>query len=236
MRTIKCTQGSAEWLEVRRGKITASRIADVLAVLKKGGEGADRRNYRIEQIAERLSGRSEDHYVSPEMEWGTEFEPIARSAYEIATESMVDTVGFVLHPTFDFAGSSPDGLVGDDGGLELKCPKTTTHIKWLMDGKVPEEHQAQCLWHMTCCERKWWDFMSFDPRLPDGLKIFIARMERDDERIAAIESEVARFNDEVEATIAQLGSRIIARPAPPIDTRSDYDQLMEMIDNQELVP
>lgn len=236
MRTIKCTQGSAEWLDIRRGKITASRISSVLAVLKKGGEGADRRNYRIEQIAERLSGRSEDHYVSPEMEWGTEFEPIARSAYEIATESMVDTVGFVLHPTFDYAGSSPDGLVGDDGGLELKCPKTTTHIKWLMDGKVPEEHQAQCLWNMACCERKWWDFMSFDPRLPDGLKIFIARMERDDERIAAIESEVVRFNDEVEAAIAQLGGRRKERPAPSVDTRTPLEQLNAMMDQMEMIP
>ena len=236
MRIIKCVQGSAEWLDIRRGKITASRIADVLAVLKKGGEGAARRNYRIEQIAERLSGRSEDHYVSPEMEWGTEFEPIARSAYEIATESMVDTVGFVLHPTFDFAGSSPDGLVGDDGGLELKCPKTTTHIKWLMDGGVPEEHQAQCLWNMICCERQWWDFMSYDPRMPEGRKIFIVRMNRDEARIAEIEAEVSKFNDEVEAAIAKLGGRPKPSPAAPIDTRPAYEQCMDMVDRMELIP
>jgi hypothetical protein len=205
-------------------------------VLKKGGEGADRRNYRIEQIAERLSGRSEDHYVSPEMEWGSEFEPIARSAYEIATESMVDTVGFVLHPTFDFAGSSPDGLVGKDGGIELKCPKTTTHLKWLMAGEVPEEHQAQCLWNMVCCERSWWDFMSFDPRLPEGLKVFIVRMERDEEKIVAIEADVARFNDEVEAAIAQLGGRRKERPEPPVDTRTPLEQVNAMMDEMELVP
>lgn len=236
MRTIKCKQGSAEWLEARRGKITASRIADVLAILKKGGEGADRRNYRIEQIAERLSGRSEDHYVSPEMEWGTEFEPMARAAYEIATESMVDTVGFVLHPTLDYAGSSPDGLVGEDGGLELKCPKTTTHIKWLMGGTVPEEHQAQCLWNMACCERQWWDFMSFDPRMPEGMKVFIVRMNRDAERIAAIEAEVAKFNDEVEAAIAQLGGRPKERPAPPVDTRTPFEQVNALLDEMEMVP
>jgi len=236
MRTIKCVQGSAEWLEVRRGKITASRIADVLAVLKKGGEGAGRRNYRIEQIAERLSGRSEDHYVSPEMEWGSEFEPIARSAYEIATESMVDTVGFVLHPTFDFAGASPDGLVGKDGGLELKCPKTTTHIKWLMAGVVPEEHQDQCLWNMACCQRQWWDFMSYDPRLPEGLRVFMVRMPRDDERIAEIESEVEKFNGEIEAAIESLGGIPKERPAPPVDTRPAYEQCMEMLDRMELIP
>lgn len=236
MRIVECEQGTAQWLDIRRGKITASRIADVLAVLKKGGEGADRRNYRIEQIAERLSGRSEDHYVSPEMEWGSELEPIARSAYEIATESMVDTVGFVLHPVFDYAGASPDGLVGTDGGLELKCPKTTTHIKWLMAGTVPEEHQAQCLWNMACCERSWWDFMSYDPRLPEGMKVFIVRMERDESRIEAIESLVARFNDEVEAAIDQLGGRPKPRPVAPVDTRSELEQLNEMLDKMEMIP
>jgi len=236
MRTIKCTQGSAEWLDIHRGKITASRIADVLAVLKKGGEGADRRNYRIEQIAERLTGRSEDHYVSPEMEWGTEFEPVARSAYEIATNSIVDTVGFVLHPTFDYAGSSPDGLVNEDGGLELKCPKTTTHIKWLDEGIVPEEHQAQCLWNMACCERNWWDFMSFDPRMPAGARVFIVRMLRDDERIAAMEAEVLKFNGEVEAVIERLGGRQEEPPLPPVDTRSELEQLNEMLDRMELIP
>lgn len=235
MRVIKCAQGSAEWLDIRRGKITASRIADVLSVLKKGGEGADRRNYRIEQIAERLSGRSEDHYVSLEMEWGMEFESVARSAYEIATESIVDTVGFVLHPIFDFAGSSPDGLVNENGILEIKCPKTTTHLKWMLAGGVPEEHQAQCLWNMACCDRKWADFVSYDPRLPEGLKIFIARMERDDERIAVIEADVSKFNDEIEKEMSRLRERIkISAPAPgpvfdgthPLDmSQEDFDSI-----------
>lgn len=236
MRVIPCEQGTAEWLEIRQGKITASRIADVMDYLKKGGEGASRRNYRQELLAERLSGRSEDHYVSAEMAWGSEFEPIARSAYEIGTESMVDTVGFVLHPTFDFAGASPDGLVNDDGLIEIKCGKTTTHLRWMQAGVVPEEHQLQILWNLACTERQWADFVSFDPRLPDGLKIFIARMDRDDARIDQIESEVASFNGEVEQAIAALSGRIIHPPAPPVDTRSDFDQLMEMIDAQELVP
>jgi putative phage-type endonuclease len=239
MRIVKCQQGTAEWLKARCGKITASRVADVLATLKKGGEGADRRNYRIELLAERLSGRTEDHYVSPEMAWGSEFEPIARTAYEIATGEMVDTVGFLLHPIFDFAGGSPDGLVGEDGGIELKCPKTTTHIKWMSGGGVPEEHQAQCLWNMACAERSWWDFISYDPRLPDGLKIFIVRMERDESRIKLIEDEVSRFNDEVEEAASGLRKRVtVAPPAPPpvVDTRSDFDQLMAMMDDQELIP
>lgn len=236
MRVVNCQQGSAQWLDVRRGKITASRIADVMDRLKKGGEGASRRNYRTELLAERLSGRSEEHYVSPEMDWGSEFEPHARAAYEIANDVMVDTVGFILHSKMDFAGASPDGLVGSDGGLEIKCPKTTTHLKWLQAGTVPEEHQAQCLWNMACAERSWWDFMSYDPRMPEGLRIFIVRMDRDEARISEIEHEVERFNEEVEFTVSRLRKKVIERPVPPVDTRSDFDQLMAMIDAQEMTP
>ena len=232
MRVVDCEQGTAQWLDVRRGKITASRIADVLDVLKKGGEGASRRNYRIELIAERLTGRSEDHYTSPEMMWGTDCEPFARAAYEIGTGVMVDTVGFVLHTAFDFAGSSPDGLVGSDGGLEIKCPKTTTHLKWMLAGVVPEEHQAQCLWNMACCERSWWDFMSYDPRLPDGLRIFIVRMQRDNERIAQIQDEVMRFNNEVDSYTKFLKERV---KETPVDTRTPLEQLEAMMD-AELIP
>lgn len=236
MRVIDCEQGSAQWLDARRGKITASRIAEVMDFLKKGGEGASRRNYRTELLAERLSGRGEDHYVSAEMEWGTEFEPHARAAYEIANDVMVNQIGFVLHPEFDFAGSSPDGLVGADGYVEFKCPKTTTHLKWMQAGIVPKEHQDQCLFNMRCEERAWADFVSYDPRLPDGLRIFVVRMERDDERIARIDEEVARFNEEVEAVRIQLSSRIIVRPARPVDTRPALEQLHEMMDRMDLVP
>lgn len=236
MREIVCEQGTAQWLEARRGKITASRIAEVMDFLKKGGEGASRRNYRTELLAERLSGRGEDHYVSPEMEWGTEFEPQARAAYEIANDVMVDRVGFVLHPVFDFAGSSPDGLVGNDGYVEFKCPKTTTHLKWMQAGGVPEEHQEQCLFNMRCEERAWADFVSYDPRLPEGLRIFVARMDRDEERIVRIDEEVQRFQNEVETIRLEFSKHIIVRPAPAVDTRSDFDQLMAMIDAQEMVP
>lgn len=236
MRVIDCEQGSAQWLDARRGKITASRIGYVLDTLKKGGEGASRRNYRIELLAERLSGRTEDHYMSPEMLWGKELEPEARSGYEIDTGNMVERVGFVLHPSFDYAGASPDGLVGADGGLEIKCPKTTTHIKWMLAGTVPEEHQAQCLWNMLCTDRMWWDFASYDPRLPDGLKLFTVRIERDESRIAKIEQEVVQFNDELEALADDLRKRIKSSPATPIDNRSELEQLNEMMDRMELVP
>src|ERR1700733_13602116 len=236
-------QGSAAWLQARIGLVTASRIKDVLAVLtraskngKAGEPAAARIAYRAELVAERLSGRSEDHYVSPEMDHGTEYEPIARSAYEIATGTMVDTVGLVYHPTMPFSGASADGLVDDEGAVEIKAPKTTTHLRWIQAGIVPEEHQDQCLWVMACCERQYLDFISYDPRLPDGLKIFIVRMERDEERIKMIEQEVASFNAEVEAACNALRSRVRTSPPAPIDTRSDFDQLIAMIDREELVP
>jgi len=236
MRVIKCKQGTAEWLDARRGKITASRIADVMDFLKKGGEGASRRNYRIELMAERLTGRSEDHYVTPEMAWGSEYESRARAAYEVATDVMVDQIGFALHPTFDFAGASPDSLVGTDGGLEIKCPKTSTHLKWMMADAVPEEHQGQMFWNMLCCEREWWDFVSYDPRLPKGLQIFTKRLERDDVQIAKIEEAVAAFNDEVEVALKPLQERVIPEPTPVVDTRSEREQLNELMDRMELVP
>lgn len=228
-------QGSAAWLQARIGVITASRMKDVMDYLKKGGEGAGRRNYRTELIAERLSGRCEEHYVSPEMDHGTEYEPIARSAYEIANDVMVDTVGLVYHPTMTFTAASADGLVDEDGAVEIKAPKSTTHLKWLLSGIVPEEHQEQCLWVMACCERQWIDFISYDPRLPEGLRIFIVRMERDEERIAAMEAEVLKFHEEVEAACSALRTRVVAQPAPAVDTRTPFEQLEAMID-AEIVP
>lgn len=236
MRIVNCEQGSAEWLQLRCGKITASRICDVLAMLKRGGEGAERRNYRVDIVAERLSGRTEDHYVSPEMAWGSEYEALARAEYEMETGAMVETVGFVLHPIYDYAGSSPDGLVGNDGGIEIKAPKTTTHIKWLLEGKVPEEHQPQMLWNMLCTQRDWWDFVSYDPRLPDGLKLFIARMQWDHQRGEDVAAAVIQFNSEVEEVVSFLRRRVKERPAPPVDTRTDLEQLYAMIDAKELTP
>jgi len=236
VRVIPCEQKSAAWLDAKRGKVSASRIACVLDQLKKGGEGATRRNYRIELVAERLSGRTEEHYVSPEMLWGIECEEKARTDYEIDRSVMVEQVGFVLHPEFDFAGASPDGLVDEDGAIEIKCGKTTTHIKWMLAGVVPEEHEAQCLWVMACTGRKWCDFVSYDPRLPDGLKTFIVRMPRDENRIMSIEAEVMKFNDETEALCSELRKRVVVRPSAPVDTRSEYDQLMALMDQQELIP
>jgi hypothetical protein len=170
------------------------------------------------------------------MAWGREYEAEARFAYEMKTGEMVSTAGFILHPTFDFAGASPDGLIGKDGGLEIKCPKTTTHIKWLLAGIAPVEHQDQCLWNMACAERSWWDFASHDPRLPEGLNLFIVRMQRDDARIAEIEAAVQAFEAEVSADTTELQKLISVTPAKPVDARSEYEQLMAMMDAAELIP
>lgn len=213
-------QGSALWKQARVGLVTASRCADVIAMTKKG-EGADRRNYRTELICERLTGVPYPRYVSAEMQWGINQEPFARAAYELQNDVLVDTVGFVLHPDVDRFGASPDGLVGEDGVLQIKCPNTSTHLSWMLDGVVPIEHMAQMLGELSCTERAWCDFVSFDPRLPEHLQLFVRRFERNDKLIGTLESEVHHFNYELEETLALLPAKpqriVLAMDAPNAD-------------------
>jgi hypothetical protein len=196
----------------------------MMATLKRGGEAASRRDYCAQLVAERLTGRAEDRYVSKEMQLGSEQEPFARTAYEIKTENVVDQVGFIFHPRLDFTGASPDGLIGQEGGLELKCPKTTTHLSYMMAGTVPKEYQYQMLWNMACAEREYWDFASYDPRLPEKLRIFIVRMPRDEARIGEIEREVLKLNSEVQCICAQLG---IEANLAPVEAFTDSRALEE---------
>ena len=212
MRFVDCEQNSAKWIWARTGRITASRICDLMATLKRGGEAASRRDYRAELIAERLTGNAENHYVTKEMRYGSEQEPFARTAYEIKTGNIVDQAGFVFHPRLAFSGGSPDGLIREDGGLELKCPKTTTHLAYMAAGTVPKEYEYQMLWNMACAERQWWDFASFDARLPEKLRLFIVRMPRDEVRIGEIEREVMRLNNEIDTVCEQL--RVVANLVP----------------------
>lgn len=203
MKVIDFPQGSEEWLSSRVGKVTASRIADVMAKIKTG-EAAARRDYRTQIVAEILTGKPQgDDFSSAAMQWGNDQEPFARASYEAATGVLVDQVGLVLHPTIDRAAASPDGLAGD-GLLEIKCPKTATHLDYLLDGKPPAKYQLQMLWQMACTEREWCDFVSYDPRLPDDLRLFVVRFERDQKRIDEIETEVKAFLAEVDATINKL--------------------------------
>lgn len=207
MKIVTCSQGSAEWLVVRSGRVTASKVAAVLSFLKRGGESAERAAYRVQLAAEILTGQSAgDGFVNTFMQWGTENEPYARAAYEVRHDVYVDTVGFVIHPSIERAGGSPDGLVGDDGMVELKCPKTSTHIEYMLAGMVPPEYEPQVMFGLACTERSWCDFSSFDSRLPLRHQLFTVRVYRDEARIKEINDGVEAFLGEVDALIAKLDS------------------------------
>ena len=204
MKVLDYEQGSEPWLQARAGRVTASRIDDVMAKIKTG-EAASRRDYRAQIVAEILTGKPADGgYINAEMQWGTEQEPYARAAYEVAKGVMVDQLGFVLHPRIERAGASPDGLAGKIG-LEIKCPKTATHLQYLLDGTVPAKYQPQMLWQMACMETEAVDFVSFDPRLPEKHQLFVVRFPRDDAKIKAMEAEVEKFLAEVDEVLERLG-------------------------------
>jgi len=200
-------QGSIEWQLARVGKVTASRIAD-LAATTKSGWGASRGNYMAELIAERLTGVPAEGYSSPAMKWGNETEPMARNAYQFYADTDVCETGFVCHPSIADAGASPDGLVGDDGLVELKCPNTATHIDTLLGASVPSKYRLQMQWQMACTGRKWCDFASFDPRMPENMRLFVRRLERDDTEIARLEGLVVAFQSELQQKIDQLRASV----------------------------
>lgn len=205
-------QRTEEWIAERLGKLTASRVADMLARTKSGW-GAGRANYLAELVLERLTGKPVDSYVSPAMQWGTDNEPAARAAYEYRMDATVELVGFVPHPTIPMSGASPDGFVGEDGLVEFKCPNSATHMETLTEGKVPERYRLQMLWQMACTGRQWADFVSYDPRFPEEMTLFVSRVERDDARIAEIESEAVLFLNDVEAQVRLLRRRYELREA-----------------------
>lgn len=195
-------QGTETWKLARVGRATASRFADVLATIKSG-EAASRRNYRAQLVTERLTGLPVESYQSAEMRWGIECEPYAREAYSVTTGQSVMQVGFIEHGELA-AGCSPDGLVGDDGLLECKCPNTATHIDTLLAGGKQPDYMAQVQGQLWISDRKWCDLVSFDPRMPPKLQLVVWRVERDEAYIARLEEEVARFLSEVDATVGKL--------------------------------
>lgn len=198
-------QGSPEWHAMRCGKVTASRIADMLAKTKTGW-GASRANYKAQLVAERLTGVVAEGFTNAAMEWGKEKEAEARAAYGFYTNETVELIDFVTHPVMLMSGASPDALVGMDGLVEIKCPNTATHIETLLGGSVPGKYQFQMQWQMACTGRWWCDFVSYDPRMPEDMRLFVKRLERDDEAIAMIEKETRIFLAEIDATVAQLTS------------------------------
>ncbi|PHR83136.1 lambda exonuclease family protein [Henriciella sp.] len=196
-------QGSRAWFAQRCGKVTASRVADIIAKTKSG-PAASRKNYLAQLVAERLTGNVEETFTSAAMQHGIDTEPQARAAYAFLYGVEVEEAGFVQHPSIEAAGASPDGFVGAAGLLEIKCPNTATHIDTLTGQSVPSRYLTQIYWQLACTGRAWCDFVSFDPRMPVELQLFVKRVRRDDERIAELEAEVKAFLSEVEAKVAEL--------------------------------
>lgn len=190
-------QGTEQWFAARLGKVTASRVADVMAKTKTG-PAASRKNYMMELLCQRLTGRSEDGFTSAAMQRGTELEPIARVLYEAESGILVEQEGFIDHPEIEWFGASPDGLVGDAGLIEIKCPNTATHIDFMRSRKPDSRYQWQMLAQMACTGREWCDFVSYDDRLPEHLQLICERFHRDDERISQMEAEIRAF-------LAELG-------------------------------
>ena len=203
----KVEQGTPEWFAARLGNVTASRVADVIAKTKSG-YSASRENYMAQLICERMTNTVAESFSSPAMQWGTETEPLARAAYESIADVLVDEVGYVQHPRIERAGASPDGLIGLFGLLEIKCPNTATHIDTLISEQVPTKYITQMQWQMVCTGRAWCDFVSFDPRLPNGLQVFVKRVEFDTEYAATLEIEVVKFLAELDTKISKLNERL----------------------------
>jgi len=199
-------QRTEEWFAARLGKVTASRVADVVA-RTKSGYGASRANYMAELVCERLTGVRGEFFQSAAMQWGTEQEPMAREAYESKMGVLVLETGFVPHPNIQMAGASPDGLIGTDGGIEIKCPNTNTHLDTLLSEKVPERYLNQIYWQMACTGGLWVDFVSFDPRLPESMQLFVRRVPRIDAAIRELESEVKIFLAELDQKVNALRAK-----------------------------
>ena len=209
MKVIDFPQGSTEWAQARAGRVTASRVDAVLSRARdRKSEGATRRKYKAQIVAEVLTGKpQESAFSNRAMEGGIENEPFARAAYEVKKMEAVDTVGFVLHQTIERAGASPDGLVGTDGMVQFKCPEPQTHLGYLLEGVVPSDYEPQMLWEMACTGRAWCDFVSYCPVFPAPHDLLIVRFNRDDKRILEITAEVGVFLKEADEIIEKLRAR-----------------------------
>jgi putative phage-type endonuclease len=202
---VTAEQRSPEWFKQRLGKVTASRVSDILKTIKNGSPAASRRNYAAQLVSERLTGRSHDRFYNNEhMDWGRDQEPAAKEAYTARTGLDISEVGLIEHPEIAFAAASPDGLVGDDGLVEIKCLLTANHIDMLLEEDVKDEYRYQVLWQLACTRRKWCDFISFDPTMPEDMQLFIKRFVFDDKEIEALENEIKTFLHEVAETVERL--------------------------------
>lgn len=197
-------QRTPEWYAARCGKVTASRIGDILKTIRNGNYAASRRNYAAQLVTERLTGQvAENLYTNEFMEWGKEWEPIAREKYIEKTGASVLEVGSIDHPSIPYSSASPDGVIGDDGLLEIKCLIKANHIDILLKEDM-SKYILQMYWQMACTGRQWCDFVSYNPEMPEDMQLFIKRVERDEEEISRIENEVKTFLDEVAETTEEL--------------------------------
>ncbi len=197
-------QGSAQWFNDRIGKLTASSMGAAMAYLKNGNEAKERKDLKIAILAERMTDIIREVYVTPAMQHGIDTEPAAKLAYEEATGNKVMPAPFVPHPSIENFGASPDGLIGREGLLECKCPTSTKFIAWKLAGVVPEEHKPQLLAQLACTRRQWVDFCAYDPRMPEGKRLFIRRFEPSQDEIQAVEQEAEKFLDEVDEMFSQV--------------------------------
>jgi putative phage-type endonuclease len=199
-------QRTPEWIAERVGKVTASRVASIIA-RTKSGPSASRASYMGQLIAEWLTGTPMESFTSQAMQWGTDTEAEARAAYQFETGVLVAKVGFVPHPTIVMAGASPDGLIGETGLLEAKCPNTHTHVETLLGQSVPSQYITQMQFQMACTGRGWCDFVSYDPRMPEHMRLFIKRVHRDPDTIKMLEGEVIAFLAELDEKVSELTKR-----------------------------
>lgn len=193
-------QGSPEWLAERAGRVTASKISDVMMAKTTAGF----QNYLAQLVCERLTGQPVDTFKSAAMEHGNETEPQARAFYELESGNEVRECGFIPHPKLEWSGASPDGLIGADGLVEIKCPQPAKHIKNLMGGSIDKGYALQMQWQMACTDRQWCDFVSFNPSFPDRLKMHIQRVDRDAELVEEITAATIKFLAEVDAKLRAL--------------------------------
>ena len=203
-RIINCMQGDGTWLMERTGRVTASRVNDVVSKLKNGNYPEARQSYKMELLTEVLTGNAAEHFVSMAMDWGITQEPVARAMYELRTGVEVERIGLVVHPTIERSSASPDGTIGDAGLIEIKCPTTATHLQYVLNETIPGEYLHQCMWQLACTGREWLDFVSFDSRLPEDFNLLIVRMYRDDAIIAEMDREVEKFIAELNAMADKL--------------------------------
>lgn len=197
MRCIDCEQGSDEWIAARLGIPSASMYGKIITTQGKWSTQAD--TYINQLVAEKLTGEQTPFYQNEHMARGTELEPDARKMYEFIKDVEVQEVGFCLHDTLE-AGASPDGLIGEDGGLEIKCPAPATHVEYLRGGKLPSKYKQQVMGCLWITGREWWDFMSYHP----SMKPLIVRVERDEDYIAELEACVSKAVELIEENVEKF--------------------------------